>query len=411
MPRAGPSRSQRLASQSQPQPTQTQGYGRRQRRRHNEEEDDEDEGGDEVMGRDDDEEDGSAEVDGDLQKKVASLVRLAIFNEQRRLPLKRDEISKKVMGSQRGAFKPVFEGAQQILRATFGMELVELQTRAATQEAAMDGGKRKRGQEASPSQATGASQLMQTQAQEAMGLKRKATATGAKAYILRSALDTDLITVAAQTDRVIMSEELDIAPAPPDDEVGARSYGSIIAWNAGDALSALGILHVMLALILVNGRVISDADLRALLRRLQLREQDSVDLPAAMPHRIQPVDQYLGELLRKQYLDRVRIGQPAGKRGRSGASQATQAADDESGAYEWRWGPRAFAEVGEKAVARFIGEFMTEAREDDGESDSDEGEDTRGLVRGRRKEDAEKRLQAMLRGIERAAGGNLLDIA
>jgi hypothetical protein len=48
------------------------------------------------------------------------------------MPLRRDEISKKVMGSQRGAFKSVFEEAQKVLRGTFGMELIELPTRAAS---------------------------------------------------------------------------------------------------------------------------------------------------------------------------------------------------------------------------------------------------------------------------------------
>jgi len=72
----------------------------------------------------------------DLKKRAAALVRLALFHEQRRMPLRRDEISKKVMGSQRGAFKVVFEEAQTILRGTFGMELVELATRAATHDSA-----------------------------------------------------------------------------------------------------------------------------------------------------------------------------------------------------------------------------------------------------------------------------------
>ena len=40
------------------------------------------------------------------------------------------------MGSQRGTFKTVFEEAQSILRSTFGMELVELPTRAAAHDAA-----------------------------------------------------------------------------------------------------------------------------------------------------------------------------------------------------------------------------------------------------------------------------------
>jgi MAGE family len=70
----------------------------------------------------------------DIKKRAINLVRLALFQEQKRVPLRRDEISKKVMGSQRGTFKAVFEEAQSILRSTFGMELVELPTRAATHD-------------------------------------------------------------------------------------------------------------------------------------------------------------------------------------------------------------------------------------------------------------------------------------
>lgn len=75
----------------------------------------------------------------DLKNRATDLVRLALFHEQKRMPLRRDEISKKVMGSQRGAFKAVFEEAQNILRGTFGMELVELPTRAAAHDTAGDG--------------------------------------------------------------------------------------------------------------------------------------------------------------------------------------------------------------------------------------------------------------------------------
>lgn len=63
------------------------------------------------------------------------------------MPLRRDEISKKVIGSQRGAFKTVFEEAQKILRGTFGMELIELPTRAATHDTAGSGTGRGKTQE------------------------------------------------------------------------------------------------------------------------------------------------------------------------------------------------------------------------------------------------------------------------
>jgi hypothetical protein len=82
----------------------------------------------------------------DLKKRATDLVRLALFHEQGRMPLRRDEITKKVMGSQRGAFKTVFEEAQNILRGMFGMELVELPTRAAAHDSA--GGGTGRGEKA-----------------------------------------------------------------------------------------------------------------------------------------------------------------------------------------------------------------------------------------------------------------------
>lgn len=78
----------------------------------------------------------SLQYEQNLKKRATDLVRLALFQEQRRMPLRRDEISKKVIGSQRGAFKTVFEEAQKILRGTFGMELVELPSRTATHDTA-----------------------------------------------------------------------------------------------------------------------------------------------------------------------------------------------------------------------------------------------------------------------------------
>jgi melanoma-associated antigen len=38
-----------------------------------------------------------------------------------------------------------------------------------------------------------------------------------------------------------------------------RNYGSVIAWGSSDQLGVVGILYVILALILVNGRVLSDS--------------------------------------------------------------------------------------------------------------------------------------------------------
>ena len=69
-----------------------------------------------------------------------------------------------------------------------------------------------------------------------------------------------LIERAALTNKRILEAEAADAPDDVNDtEPGVRTYGSLIAWNTADQLAALGILHIILALILVSGRVISDS--------------------------------------------------------------------------------------------------------------------------------------------------------
>jgi hypothetical protein len=58
---------------------------------------------------------------------VKKLVRLALASELSRQPIRRTDISTKVLGEQGSRqFKIVFEMAQKTLRETFGMQLAEL---------------------------------------------------------------------------------------------------------------------------------------------------------------------------------------------------------------------------------------------------------------------------------------------
>ncbi|ETW76530.1 hypothetical protein HETIRDRAFT_455067 [Heterobasidion irregulare TC 32-1] len=392
MARAGPSRSQRATqpSQSQPQfrkPNQSQ-RTRRKPRTPEEDEDDEGEAGQE-NDPDPDDDDSDSNEDQDLNQKAYSLVRLALFQEQKRLPLRREEISKKVLGSKRGSFKVVFEAAQNILRDTFGMELVELPTRAAAQESERD---KKFEKDKTENEQNGGDENRQT----LTGLKKKESA--------------------AATDASILAQESADAPdGDDDDEVGTNLYGSIIAWNSSDQLGALGILHVVLAIVLVNGRVISDMDLRTALKRLRLVPTASIPLSAASTHRSIQLEAYLSLLLRQGYLDRIRLGGSKGgnKRGRTTQSQAqTQHDGDGEVAWEWRWGVRAMTEIGEAPVARFVAEFIAErmaSNDSESEDEDDNGEAARKRAK-KRKEEANKRLDALTKGIEKAAGGDLQEV-
>lgn len=94
--RAGPSRSQKAS-----QPSQSQSRARRGTRRDPEEDQEDD--AEQGQGDDDDDDQdidmdadaGAASKGDDLVRRANDLVRLALFTEQKRTPLKRDEISKK----------------------------------------------------------------------------------------------------------------------------------------------------------------------------------------------------------------------------------------------------------------------------------------------------------------------------
>jgi hypothetical protein len=152
-------------------------------------------------------------------------------------------------------------------------------------------------------------------------------------------------------------------------------------------------------------------DLRSTLKRLHLPSTGNVAFSTQSTHRLVPVDQYLGTLIRQGYLDRQQVGDVAKKGKSKGAKRgrATQADEEAGTTYEWRWGTRAQSEVGEKGIAQFVAEFMVG---DAGEDDDDDEEDDAAAGRGakRRQNDADAKLAKMLKGIERAAGGQLAEL-
>jgi hypothetical protein len=68
-------------------------------------------------------------------------------------------------------------------------------------------------------------------------------------------LDATIIEQATLSDEWLLEEELGEGPDGSDMPC---NYGSIIAWSTADQLAALGLLHVILAFILVNRRAISE---------------------------------------------------------------------------------------------------------------------------------------------------------
>lgn len=73
--------------------------------------------------------DSGIQTDTNADQMAKKLVRLALASEYQRRPIRRADISEKVLGSQGRQFKKVFEQAQTELCAVFGMEMVELPAR------------------------------------------------------------------------------------------------------------------------------------------------------------------------------------------------------------------------------------------------------------------------------------------
>ena len=164
-----------------------------------------------------------------------------------------------MLGDTPRAFKDVLERAQGILRTTFGMELVELQSRAEldkedTSKGDADGDRRKAtGVKKKGKHAPNLHQLTVINQYSCL-----VATSGSKSYILRSILDPIILDYAALTDQELYVQEIEDLPEGADDAAIA-TYGSIISWSDSDQLGSLGILYVVLALILVSGRVIADS--------------------------------------------------------------------------------------------------------------------------------------------------------
>lgn len=256
-----------------------------------------------------------------------------------------------------------------------------------------------------------------------------ASTAGTKQFILRSTLDPELIERATLPDPEIL--QLENEEGEEEEETGGvstRSTGSIFAWQKSDQLASLGVLYTVLALILVNGRSIpdgehsvcrrdhhslnisSEGDLRSQLKRLRLPNSGTVQTTGQSTSQNLTTDAYLVQLIRQGYLDRERIGEkkPGGtKRGRVPIASQTQEGDASGSTWEWKWGPRSVAEIGEVGIAQFVSEFMVQRRtEAVQEDEEDEGEGQLDYSNPR----IEKLLETMKSGIEKAAGGKLLDI-
>jgi len=165
---------------------------------------------------------------------VKDLIRLALASEYSRLPLRRADISSKVLGTQSRAFRAVFDAAQLALRTTFGMELVELPGREKTQLAERRKAIQARSQKGGPAASQGI-----------------AGSTGTKSWILRSVLPA----------RFHVPE---ILPPPNVPTVDLEA-------------AYVGLYSFVIAVILISGGALAEAKLERHMKRVNADQSTPVD--------------------------------------------------------------------------------------------------------------------------------------
>ncbi|WVQ74445.1 hypothetical protein IAR50_004046 [Cryptococcus sp. DSM 104548] len=317
--------------------------------------------------------------DKDIEARAGMLVRFALFQEYKRVPIRRTDAAKEVVPNSRRYFKTIFARAQDILRESFGCEMVELrkknegaaapdvpanaqQSQAAATQPRKSKGKGRARLSNGGLEAVDEDEEEDEEDDEPADTQRTRE-TGAGVYVLQSTLPSSII------------EAMNEPRAYPEGVRGADDEpdcGALLPWDKADAgvvghVGLLGLRTLILSLILGLGRVASDDNLHALLKRLNLHRETVLPYSSKdSTGDLLTLDKYLDQLNRTRYLEKIDIPGTGG--GREGAS------------CEWKWGARAEVEFSTKAAAKFIEEVMI-GKEGESESE-DEEQPQRGGRRG-----------------------------
>ncbi|KAJ1026884.1 hypothetical protein NDA16_002179 [Ustilago loliicola] len=380
---------------------------------------------------------GQSEID----KKAAELARYALACEYQRSIIRKDDIAKVITdGIPPGAFNVVFNAAQEKLQSVFGMAMVEVRKKGADNaELAKQAKQVLRAAEAS------ANGLRPRNQQRELSPTSE-TGPSSNQWVLRSNLFPELWKSLSNIDEELTNAYAE-SIAPPSSASSAqrrpstsREPKAALDWKSADHQDGeMGLLYIILALILVNGRTITEATLYMYLRRLHLDPQKP--LPSALrgtgpslgststgsqstqtqsrTRAMQgTLEGFLNAMVKQSYLEKQRsdvgidhvdaaINQAQTQSRRRGRTSGAAGADDETTVWEWKWGGRAEVEVGERNIAKMIAHIFTDpsATQNATQAVEEEDEETREIDRNR----LAKRRKMLLANIESVAGSKLVN--
>ncbi|KAK4700416.1 hypothetical protein P7C70_g5830, partial [Phenoliferia sp. Uapishka_3] len=267
-------------------------------------------------------------------KLIMEITRHALFCESNRKPFKPEDVRKTILTQYPRAFPDLFPAVKSNLRRHLGMELVKMRQK--------EGGK---------------GQVL--------------------AYILRSTLPSSII-------RDMVERDDKLLPEPNGDEQPEDRYELLLhEFMAEEGYArdvkkeeggAYGVIGVILALILVSGKVLGEDQLIVYLKKVFPDGLEAI-IPASFASRPVPKDKenglsmqkFLNQLASQGYLEKGKSGTGATQ----GKSQKNQQQSGDP-TVEWKWGARAETEIGEVGVARFVQTIYESKAGERADSEEDE---------------------------------------
>ncbi|KAM0789606.1 hypothetical protein ACM66B_000412 [Microbotryomycetes sp. NB124-2] len=337
------------------------------------------------------------------QELVAAMTRHILFTEHTRKAHTRQHMIAAVLSKpeHKGLFNTLIPLVQTQLRDVFGMELVPLRA------------------------------------------KENQSQSAPKSYALRSTLPAELVRMATtQTFAELSLTRDDNAVA---NQRKLKIFGPELAeWHEdGDLLptdrprtapvrdvkreegAAYGILGVILALCLVNGKAITDDQLVMYLRRLSLTPSTVIPMSINSAHGDQTtLAKYIDQLVQQGYLEKAasttggaaaatQIGKSSGRVPSTQRTQRASGVEAGDPGIEYRWGARSEVELGEVGIAKFI-QYVYEVGQNGQvvpeEDEADEGGDGDAVQQQQQQQQTVNR-ERLMKEIARAAGTKKLQSA
>ncbi|KAJ1026544.1 hypothetical protein NDA13_003922 [Ustilago tritici] len=380
---------------------------------------------------------GQSEID----KRASELARFALACEYQRGIIRKEDVSKSALeGLQPGAFNVIFNAAQKKLSKVFGMSMVQVRKKGADNvELAKQAKQVLRAAEASANGLRPRNQQRETS-------PLSETGPSSNQWVLRSNLYPQVLEKLGEIDEQLTNAYVEaMAPSSSASSsqrrpITACQPKAALDWKSADHQDGeMGLLYIILALILVNGRAITEATLFMYLRRLYLDPQKP--LPSALrgtgpwigsnssgsqntqtqsrTRAMQgTLDGFLNTMVKQSYLEKQRsdvdshhvdaaINQAQTQSRRRGRASGAANADDETIIWEWKWGSRAEVEVGESNIAKMIVHIFTDPSSTRNSTQvvEEQDEETRTIDRDR----LAKRRKMLIGNIESVAGSKLVN--